>query len=318
MRDIKEQLDSYQDHLDSLYPAVTLDGLSDIGVTDGVASSKALIPRNIVVFGVAFVSVLLLGIVAYVVGGFTATEADVDTPISRATATTADVVVVTESPTTAPLAAELEPSTTTTRSQLVPPTAFVPPEIYPPDGLNLTVVGVSHDGSLDVWQEPETLPIIMELGPLDTVQSAGEGFELADSTWWKIDADGTIGWVDASYLASWASPRLDLTASVVDEHGNLPTARTMEELGRLVAETLTSEGYVSRIAMVEAPTVGNPQLATFDVVASDPLGLTVAMRGFTGQTGWRLRVAGALDAYGFILENVEGRPFQHACACWLG
>jgi hypothetical protein len=317
MRDIKEQLDSYQAHLDSLYPPVTLDSLSDVGITDGVTSSKALIPRAAAVFGVAFVSVLLLGIVAYVVGGLTATETDVDAATSGVTATTADVVVVTESATTVPLVAELEPSTTTTRSQVAPPTAFVPPEIYPPDGLNLMVVGVSHDGSLDVWQEPGTPPIIMELGPLDTVQSAGEGREIADSTWWKIDADGTIGWVDASYLASWASAKLDLTASVVDEHGGLPTAPTMEELGSLVAETLTSEGYVSRIAMVNAPTGSNPQYATFDIVVSDPLGLIVAMRDSTGQTGWRLRVAGALGAHGFTLENVEGQPFLHACACWL-
>jgi hypothetical protein len=91
----------------------------------------------------------------------------------------------------------------------------------------------------------------------------------------------------------------------------------MEELGRLVAETLTSEGYVSRIAMVIAPTASDPQYATFDIVVSDPLGLAVAMRDFTGQTGWRLGVVGTLDAYSFTLESVEGQAFLHACACWL-
>ena len=80
---------------------------------------------------------------------------------------------------------------------------------------------------------------------------------------------------------------------------------------------MTSDGYVSRIAMVEAPAAGNPQFATFDIVVSDPLGLTIALRDFNGQTGWRLRVAGVPGAHGFTLESVEGQPFLHACACWL-
>ncbi len=90
----------------------------------------------------------------------------------------------------------------------------------------------------------------------------------------------------------------------------------MTELGRLIAESLASDDYPSRVAMVITPTVGNPNRVVFDVVSDDPLGLRVALTSLEGQTAWRLTITGTPDNGSFQLGSVEGRPLQNACACW--
>jgi hypothetical protein len=157
---------------------------------------------------------------------------------------------------------------------------------------------------------------------MDTVISAGEGRELPTTTWWKVDVesdtlvDGTIGWVNASYLASWSSARYDLTPYVLDDSEMLPIAGTMADLGGIVAEALVNDEYPSRTAMVVEATAANPGYATFDVVSEDPLGLRVARTSLEGQRAWRLWVTGAPDNGSFRLESVEGQALLHACACW--
>lgn len=270
-----------------------------------------------------FVILIAVGGVALLVGGGDPEVADEPTPTTQTTSTT---TTTTTSPTSTSAPATSTTTATTkatTESLLVPPTPFAPLEIYPPEGLSLKVVGVAHDGALNVRQGPGLTPIVTTLGSMDWVESKGEGREFQTTTWWKVDdeadtlIEGRIGWVNSSYLASSGSARVDLTSHVVGEYGGSPAAATMADLGQLVAETLVSKDYPSRVAMIVAPTAGNPGYATFDVVSEDPLGLRVALRGANGQNIWRFSVKSTLDNGSFRLESVEGQAFIHACACWL-
>lgn len=277
---------------------------------------KPALAFTIGLFGI----LIAAGGVAWLVGGGEPDVAEAPT-VMTATTTPATTTTTTTRPTsTSALATS---STTTIQSPLAPPAPFVPPEIYPPEGLTLKVVGVAHDGALNVRQSPGLGPIVTTLGSMDVVEARGEGRELETTTWWKVDVeadsliDGTIGWIDASYLASSVSARVDLTAHVEGELGESPAAATMAALGQLVAETLVSEDYPSRVAMIVAPTAVEPGYATFDVVSEDPLGLRVALRGADGQNIWRFSVTSILDDGSHRLESVEGQAFIHACACWL-
>ena len=288
--------------------------------------------RPVLAFAIGLVVVLIAaGGVALMVGGGSPEVADEPTPST--TTTTAATTSTTTLPTSmsAPVPSTPTATTATTvtsaRSPLASPTGFQPLEIYPRTGLSLTVVGVAHGGELNVREGPGLTPIIATVGPMDTVESRGEGRELPTTTWWKVDVDadtltdGTIGWVNASYLASRVSARVDLTSHVEGEYGGTPASTTMADLGQIVAETLMTEDYPSRVAMIVGPTVSDPGSATFDVVSEDPLGLRVALRdldnGLAGQNVWRFSVKSNFDNGTFRLESVEGQAFIHACACWL-
>jgi hypothetical protein len=264
------------------------------------------------------------------------------------TTTTAEpptTIVATAPTTTAPATTTVAPSTTvapppdparTDAERVGPPTPFTPPVIYPREGLYFMVVGIEHDGRLNVRQGPGLTPIVTTLGPTDRVNAGGEGRELTSTTWWSVgrgaDVDGdvkTIGWVNARYLTSWASAKYDLTSTVtetiddvhfaiLDDLEPAVIAPTMEELGRLVSATFAVDGYPLRVAMAIAPydDVARFDQVTFDVVSDDTLGLRIAMNGLEGQTGWRLRITGSAHNGAFVLREVEGQALLHACACW--
>ena len=199
----------------------------------------------------------------------------------------------------------VSPTTAATPPTVVPPTtaasgdgAELPGEPTPTHarkGAMLAVVGVPHDDVLNVRELPGMTAIVTTLDPTATdVVSEGEGRLLPSSIWWKVTANGRTGWVNSRFVAYLVGVD-DLTASVVRRHGGIPTAPTMETLGRSVAETLASEDPPSTIVMSVAPTVGDLGEVTYDVVGV----------GDDALAGFRLHVFGASDGDGFSLKSVE-------------
>ncbi|MEA1903425.1 MAG: SH3 domain-containing protein [Actinomycetota bacterium] len=204
----------------------------------------------------------------------------------------------------------------TPQSQLGPPIPFDPPDVYPPEGLDLRVVGIAHDGGLNLRESPGLSPVVAVLASTDEVSATGNGHEASGSMWWEVDAGGTIGWVNAKYLASWASARLDLTPYILSEFRAYPEAASMEDLGHLIAESLVSDEYPWRSVVITPTTTIFNTFIALDVVADDPMGLRIAMNEPAGQTGWRLTVNGESVDGGYRLTRVEGQPLLNACACW--
>lgn len=289
------------------------------------------VPNWAFAMGAAVVVLVLIGGGAWLFGSNGTDVAVQPAPSTTGARVDSTTTTTVETIPTAPVAttttgAQAPDRPRTDSERVGPPRPFTPPVMYPPAGLILMVVGIEHDGGLNVRQGPGLTPIVTTLGPTDRVQAGGEVRELASTTWWSVDAEGTIGWVEARYLTSWVSAKYDLTSTVtetiddvhfdvLDDGEPVVTAPTMEELGRLVAATFVVDGYPLRVAMAIAPTADDSGLATFDVVSDDTLGLGIAVTGLEGQTGWRLRVSGRAHNGAFILTEVEGRPLLHACAC---
>lgn len=162
----------------------------------------------------------------------------------------------------------------------------------------LGVVGVAHDDVLNVRAVPGAdAQIVATLDPLaDDVVALGRSRQLPGSIWTEVEAKGTRGWVNISFIAHLGVVD-DVTSQVVQELGEIPEARTMEELGRLVADTLASKEPASNIVMVVAPTLGDLGEVTYDVV-----GL-----GDDAVKGLRLHVFGqpSDDGESFGLASVE-------------
>jgi hypothetical protein len=76
MRDITAQLESYQDHLDAMYPAVTSDELDSVYIESEAGRVRAPHPawRRAFAFGSAFVLILGLGVIGFLLGGRQAVE----------------------------------------------------------------------------------------------------------------------------------------------------------------------------------------------------------------------------------------------------
>lgn len=213
------------------------------------------------------------------------TTTEVTTTTQAATTTESPGTTTTEPPTTT-----TEPPTTTTTT--IPGEPF---DIFPPAGAVLGVIGVAHDDVLNVRALPGVTTIVTTLAPLDDdVVSAGEGWKLPTTIWWKVTANGETGWVNSSYLAYLGGVG-DLTSQVVNALGGYPAATTMEGLGQKVAEALASTDPASTIVMSSAPSGGDVPEVIYDVV-----GL-----GDDAQRGWRLHVFAAVDGGVFSLKSVE-------------
>jgi len=174
-------------------------------------------------------------------------------------------------------------------------------DIGPAEGEILGVVGVAHDDVLNVRDGPGTAnDVIATLAPLaDDVEATGRHRYLAGppgSFWWEVSVDGSVGWANAAFLA-WLGATDDATAGVVARLGGRPTADTMEQLGRIVAESQAStDDPESAITLTVAPTVGDLGEVTFDVVGlADDSVLGVRVHVFGDPSG------GA----GFVLDTVE-------------
>ncbi len=171
----------------------------------------------------------------------------------------------------------------------------------PMPGESVAVVGVSFDDTLAVRNGPgDDFGIAAELGPLDEPTGTGIGRLRTDlsSIWWRVGFDSSEGWVDSTFIGRLGDTT-DATAGVVAELGGIPSAPTMLELGRVVADTFAAEPPdTSRITVTVAPTLGDLGEVTYDVV-----GL-----GDDSVLGWRLVVFGTPDGGGpgvFSLKSVE-------------
>lgn len=173
-----------------------------------------------------------------------------------------------------------------------------PIDIGPTAGQVLGVVGVPSGDVLNVRAAPGAdQRIVATLDPLaDDVVATGAARRLAESIWQEVTEEDVTGWVNRAFLA-WLGGTDDVTAQIIDVLSERPSAKTMLELGRIVAETRASDQPPSRMTVTVAPTAGDLGEITYDVV-----GL-----GDDSVFGERLHVFGRPldDGRGFSLANVE-------------
>lgn len=208
-----------------------------------------------------------------------------------------------------------EASTTTGPATTVPGTTITTLAGEPVDGFAgegdvLMVVGVSHDDVLNVRAGPGiAYEIVATIDPEGTATATGEARDIGRSIWYRIGVGGTTGWVNASFLA-FGGATDDVTAAVVENLGEYPTAATLEELGRIVAGTHATTDPESSVVLSVAPSVGD-----LGEVAYDVIGL-----GDDSIYGYRLRVFADPVGDGFALHTVErtdlcGRGVDLAGVC---
>jgi hypothetical protein len=229
------------------------------------------------------------------------------TPSPPATTTPATPATPTAPTTPTPAVPPSSESTGTSAAEPASPTPDMPAELPgepiefgPRAGDVLAVVGVAHDDRLNLRAGPGTdQEILARLSPTeDAMVAQGATRTLDDrSYWYEVEVDGTTGWVSARYVA-YLGPVTDATSRVVADLGFHPTATTMAELGRIVADSQrarTDTGY-SELSMVVAPDeTGDLGEVTWEVLglADDSIG------------GLRLHVFGTPGADGFSLASVE-------------
>lgn len=223
---------------------------------------------------------------------------------------TADASTTTETaPTTETATTEAETTDAETTGTIETPTTSdvddFPGEPFdlwvpvPEEGPVVGVVGVRYNSALNVRSAPgTTFEIVSTLEPAQIgITGAGEGWLApSGSIWWKIDADGVVGWADQGFLSRLADVR-DVTSTVVSDLGETPVAETMLDLGLIVANTFASKDVGSKVVVVVAPSVSDLGEVTYDV-----LGL-----GDDSVAGFRLHVFGQPTAggEGFALKAVE-------------
>lgn len=228
--------------------------------------------------------VAVVGLLVSACGGATSSDDPTTTSPGRADTTT------TSGPTTT--AGE----TTTTESPSTSTLPGEPIDVGPRAGDRLMVVGVAHDDVLNLRAGPGTdQEILAELEPTeDEVVALGATRQLDRSLWIEVRADGATGWVSLAFVGHEGLTD-DATAATIRELGERPTAPTMSELGRLVAEAWASQDPASDVVRVVDATVGDLGEVTYDVI-----GL-----GDDSVFGFRLHVFGEPVDGGFSLRTVE-------------
>lgn len=160
----------------------------------------------------------------------------------------------------------------------------------------LDVIGVAADDVLNVRAGPGVdAEIVATLPPLTTdVRATGAARLLPGSIWLELEVDGTTGWANSSYLAFLGGTD-DITARLLDQLDERPSAPTLEELAREVAALVASTDPPSEVVISDGPSVGDLGEVTVDVV-----GL-----GDDAGRGFRLVVFATQDDDGFTLRTVE-------------
>lgn len=175
-------------------------------------------------------------------------------------------------------------------------------EILYPKGAALAVVGVAHDDVLDVRQGPTTdFDVITSMDPTgEGAVATGRGWLAKGSAWIEVRTDQGTGWADLGSLAPRDGTE-DVTAQVINGLGSRPTAANMADLGRIVAEALSSTEPPSSVVMSVAPTMGDLGEVSYDVV------------GLADDSIWaqRLHIFGQQESAGdeFSLKSVEATYF---------
>jgi hypothetical protein len=186
-------------------------------------------------------------------------------------------------------------TTTTTASTTTTAMQGDPVDLGPPDGAQLGVIGVAHDDVLNLRVAPGAdQAVVDEIPPtFDGVVAKGETRSLP-VFWTRVGYEESEGWVNMRYLA-YLGTTDDVTSQVVSEMGGRPEAATMADLGRMVAEALSSEDPASDIVQVVEASAGDLGEVTYDVV-----GL-----GDDSVRGLRLHIFGEPSDGGFTLRTVE-------------
>ena len=142
------------------------------------------------------------------------------------------------------------------------------PATGPATGAVLGVVGVSFDHVLDVRSSPGGDQLLVAtLPPLaDHVVPTGRAEQIGTTVWFEVTINGTTGWAEAAFRG-YLGTTTDTTSNVVAKLGAIPSAASMLELGRIVADTAAStEDPVSRVTVAVAPTEDDLGEVTYDVV----------------------------------------------------
>lgn len=234
------------------------------------------------------IHLLLLGLFAGACGG-ESTSTTSETPVASTTTVAA----------TTTTAASTTTSSTTTSTTTTTPSTTIPGEeiqLFFDAGDRLMVIGVSHDDVLNLRELPGTaFDVVGEIPPdYRDLVAVGSTRDIGRSIWTEVDFAGVVGWVHIGFIA-FEGVTDDLTAFVVEQMGDRPSAASMTELGRIVAEQFVSEDVQSEVVKVVDETVGDLGEVTFDVVglADDSV------------RGVRLHVFGEPFEGGFALRNLE-------------
>jgi hypothetical protein len=165
------------------------------------------------------------------------------------------------------------------------------------EGDVLAVVGVEHDDVLNIRSVPgmDGAVVTTAAPTADDLVATGEARQLSQSFWYEVTVDGVMGWASVAYLA-FPGAVVDDTSAYLDDHER-PSAETMLELGRIVAEDYASAEPPSRIVMSVAPSVGDLGEVSYDVIGI----------GDDSVLGFRLHVFATPDegGEGFTLRTIE-------------
>ncbi len=215
------------------------------------------------------------------------------------TATTAPPTTVAPTASTtasAPTTTQPAPTTTTSSTSTTSTTLAGDAADGPTDGARLMVVAVPYDEGLNLRSAPGTDQQILDRIPptyTDLVAS-GEARQLAGSRWYQVDYDGTIGWVNASYLA-YQGTTAEIGSRIADEMGGTPSATGLLELAAMVAGHVAQEATSAELTVVFAPTDGREGEAMIDITGleDDSIG------------GVRLHIVAQLEGGVWVLQSVQ-------------
>lgn len=237
---------------------------------------------------------LFLAVAACSTGDTGTTQLSTSTSLPASTTTPTDTTSSTANPTST--TSSPAPTTTTPPTTTSTTLAGEPIDVGPTQGDVLGVVGVTFDDVLNVRAAPGTdQTVIATLAPTaDDVVATGKAWKLPASIWFEVTANGTTGWAGSSFLA-YLGPVDDVTASVISNLGETPTASSMLDLGMLVADEFAITDPASKVTVTVAPTAGDLGEVTIDVIglADDSV------------AGVRLHVFGTPDGSGFTLKSIE-------------
>ncbi len=161
--------------------------------------------------------------------GSSVESADGDTTTIETTTTEAPAETTTPDPTTTDAP---EPSTNATPPESMPGDVI---EFGPRAGDEVSVVGVAYDDTLNVRIAPGVqFDVIETLAPDASMIAGGENRLLTDSFWVEVDASGSMGWVNESFVGFLGVTR-DIDLGTV----TVPPASSAEQFGFNVAETFS-------------------------------------------------------------------------------
>jgi len=255
----------------------------------------------------AVVLAVAMALVAAACGGDD--SSDTTTSTTRAPSSTTTVATVRSSTTTT-----VEVTTTT-----APPTESTtttlpgdPLDFGPGAGDVLGVVAIAYDDVLNLRAGPGTdFEVLKKMAPRsDRVIANGRTRALPNSIWYEVTYAAVTGWASSTYLA-YLGGTDDITASIVEGLGEVPTAETMVDLGLIVAETFPATERPLRVRMSGAPSVGDLGEVIYDVVgfADDSVrGLRLHVFGQPTESGGGFSLM-AVEATSLCGRGVTGDGF---------